>query len=318
MPARTRGNKAPPRAASHDSELNSGWTLRPRQGLSILKLSALSRLAGLVHGFSTRPGGVSELKGRLGPGKTEHVLNLGFADWDERARVEQNRGTFAAAIDAAQLHMVTLRQIHSDIVHQITAKSLRLPPTGDAMFTARPGLLLAVQTADCVPILLADPRTGAVAAVHSGWRGTLKRIGEKTLGRLRMEFGTRPEDVVAAVGPGIGGCCYEVGPEVAKEFAAQFRWARNWFAGPFDDAAAGENDPYWLPWLNLAPPGHTPEPRRLHLDLIAANRAILAEAGVPQANIWDSGLCTGCRTDLFFSHRKERSTGRGMAAIGVR
>jgi polyphenol oxidase len=313
----SRKKNAPLRAAHQGSPLNPGWILRPGEGLSILELSGLARLDWLVHGFSTRPGGASKLEDKRGGEKAESVLNLGFTEWDDRARVEENRRKFLAALGAAEHQMVTLGQIHSDIVHEISSKS---PPNspGDAMFTQRSGLLLAVQTADCIPILLADSRTHTVAAVHSGWRGTLKRIAEKTLGRMRMEFGTRTDDVIAAFGPGIGGCCYEVGPEVAKEFAAQFPLARNWLQGPFDAAAAGENDPNWLPWLTMAPPGHAPEPPRLHLDLIAANRALLLEAGVPGRNIFSSGLCTACRRDLFFSYRKERTTGRLMAAIGIR
>ena len=113
-------------------------------------------------------------------------------------------------------------------------------------------MLLVVQTADCIPILLADTKNHAVAAIHSGWRGTARRIAEKTLGRMQMEFGTRPQDVVAALGPGIGRCCYEVGHDVAKEFArASFPDAREWFDGPYDALAAGENDPNWLPWLTM-------------------------------------------------------------------
>jgi copper oxidase (laccase) domain-containing protein len=135
---------------------------------------------------------------------------------------------------------------------------------------------------------------------------------------MQMEFGTRPEEVIAGLGPGIGQCCYEVGEEVAKECQAQFPIARDWFEGPFDSLASGENDPNWLPWLTMMPPGHQPPPPRAHLDLIAANRAILAETGVAPGNISSSGFCTACRTDLLFSFRRERTTGRMMAAIGIR
>jgi polyphenol oxidase len=296
----------------------SNWITRSAGGLQILTAPPLANLDWFVHGFSTRPGGASEMEGAGGRGKPERVLNLGFTDWDERGRVVENRLQFAAAIGAAQMQMVTPRQVHSDLSRRIDASpSIAEPFQGDALFTRDRGFLLAIQTADCVPILLVDARTRAVAAIHSGWRGTLKRIAEKTLGRMRMELGTRPEDVIAAIGPGIGGCCYEVGHEVAKEFAAQFPDARDWFEGPFDATAAGDNDLNWLPWLTMAPPGHAPEPPRVHLDLIAANRAILAGAGVPDRNIFVSGFCTGCRTDLFFSYRKERRTGRLMAAIGI-
>jgi hypothetical protein len=219
------------------------------------------------------------------------------------------------------MQVVVLRQILSDIVHRMDAA--KASPTmeilqGDALISNEPGVLLVVQTADCVPILLADTKHRAVAAIHSGWRGTLRRIAEKTLGRMHMEFGTRPEDVIAALGPAIGRCCYEVGSDVAKEFHAQFPAAREWFDGPYDALASGENDPNWLPWLTMKPPGHAPPPLTVQLDLIAANRAILAGAGVSPANISSASYCTACRTDLFFSYRRERITGRLMAAIGIR
>jgi YfiH family protein len=302
------------------------WALRRAIGLQVLESPALAKLHWLVHGFSTRPGGASKLEStRSGKKKMEAILNLGFTDWDKRERVEANRKKFFRAIGAGKMHVVTLRQIHSDIIHtmdstEAPSAKTALPenvPQGDALITRRRGVLLAVQTADCIPILLADTKRHAVAAIHSGWRGTLARIAAKTLGRMQMEFGTRPEDVVAALGPGIGRCCYEVGEEVAKEFAAQFPEARDWFDGPFDALASGESDPNWLPWLTMKPPGHAPPPLRVQFDLIAANRAILAAAGVTPKNISCSALCTACRADLFFSYRRERATGRMMAVIGI-
>ena len=303
------------------------WTLHRPDGLRILEAPALARLDWLVHGFSTRPGGASKLKTlRDGQERSESVLNLGFTEWDKRERVLANRAKFFAAARADKMRVVALRQIHSDIVHRVDAventatenASRDDTPQGDALFTRERGVLLVVQTADCIPILLADPRHRAVAAVHAGWRGTLCRIVEKTLGRMKMEFGTRPEDVIAALGPGIGQCCYEVGPEVAREFQAQFPNARDWFEGPFDALASGENDPNWLPWLTMMPPGHRPPPPRVRLDLIAANRAILSGAGIAPGNIFSSGMCTACRPDLLFSYRRERTTGRMMAAIGIK
>jgi polyphenol oxidase len=211
---------------------------------------------------------------------------------------------------------VPLRQFHSDVIHIANAVP-REPLRGDALITQTPRLLLAVQTADCIPILLADPRNRVVAAIHAGWRGTLKRIAEKTVGRMRMVFGTEPTEIMAALGPGIGRCCYEVGADVVKEYAGQFDRAREWFVGPFDALTSGE-DPNPLPWLSMRPPGHpAPEPRAF-LDLRAANRAILESAGLLARNISASGLCTSCRTDLFFSYRRGKATGRLMAAIGIR
>ncbi|MGC2807615.1 MAG: peptidoglycan editing factor PgeF, partial [Candidatus Acidiferrales bacterium] len=291
-------------------------------GLQILESPEFARLDWLAHGFSTRPGGASEFptpqKSRAASGK---VLNLGFTDWDSRGRVLENRKKFFASLGAAKMRVVGLRQIHSDIIHVIGATDVpqgEQAPQGDALITREPGVLLGVQTADCIPILLADTRNRAVAAIHSGWRGTAQRIAEKTLGRMQMEFGTRPRDVVAALGPGIGGCCYEVGHEVVKEFAAKFPNAREWFAGPFDALENGDIDSNWLPWRTMRPPGHAPPPPRVLLVLIAANRAILESAGIAREKIQSSGYCTSCRGDLFFSYRRERTTGRMMAAIAIR
>jgi hypothetical protein len=307
---------------------SAAWTLRRAGGVQILEAPSLARLHWLAHGFSTRRGGASELPA-AGPGNSARgkgsagALNLGFTDWDSRERVIENRAKFFHALGADTMRVVTLRQIHSDLIHRVdrvdeSSSRFSEAPKADALFTREPGILLAVQTADCIPILLVDPKQRAVAAIHSGWRGTLARIAAKTLGRMQMEFGTRPEDVFAAIGPGIGGCCYEVGSDVAREFQSQFPEAREWFDGPFDALASGENDPNWLPWLTMRPPGHPPPPPRVHLDLIAANRALLAAAGVPSRQISASDFCTACRTDLFFSYRRERATGRLMAAIGIK
>jgi YfiH family protein len=300
----------------------AAWNLRRAGGLQILEAPAFAALDWLVHGFSTRPGGASALSSTNGAPRAtkDRVLNLGFTDWDSRARVLDNRKKFFRAIDADKMRTVTLRQIHSDSTVRVDSSDLaaKEAPQGDALFTRDPGILLAVQTADCIPILLADTKKRAIAAIHAGWRGTLRRIAAKTLGRMQMEFGTRPEDVIAALGPGIGRCCYEVGSEVARDFDAQFPNAREWVDGPFDALASGENDPNWLPWLTMKPPGHQPPPLRVHLDLIAANRAILADAGIPGRQIYSSDLCTACRTDLLFSYRRERTTGRMIAAIGIR
>lgn len=318
---------APKRRTQRDA---GPWALRRAGGLQVLDAPPLIRLDWLVHGFSTRAGGSSDFgdaggnaagqrKSRHdGGAKSAQVLNLGFTQWDARERVLENRGKFFRAIGAQKMHVAGMSQIHSDIIHRVDFRSASASRTGDALFTREPGCLLVVQTADCVPILLADVNNRAVAAVHAGWRGTLRRIAAKTLGRMQMEFGTHPGDVIAALGPSIGRCCYEVGDDVAREFQAQFPEAKQWFDGPFDKLASGENDPSWLPWLTMMPPGHPPPSPRAHLDLIAANREILAQAGVPVRQIFASGFCTACRTDLFFSYRREGATGRLMGAIGIR
>jgi polyphenol oxidase len=323
MPTTTKKKSATAKDAPKPRQPHraKNWVLRRTGSVQLLQTPALERHRWLVHGFSTRPGGASELPGSGdGSRKSAKALNLGFTDWDSRERVTANRKKFANALGAGKMSVVTLRQVHSDIVHRVDslATAQEKAAQADALITRERGVLLAVQTADCVPILLADTKNRAVAAIHSGWRGTLRRIAEKTLGRMQMDYGTQPADVIAAIGPAIGGCCYEVGSEVAREFASQFPEAREWFDGPFDSLAAGDNDPNWLPWLTMRPPGHPPPPPRVQLDLIAANRAILAKAGVPAAQIFSSGFCTSCRTDLFFSYRREGTTGRLMAAIGIR
>jgi polyphenol oxidase len=306
----SRRGSARPEANAATRRTTIAWSVRRTQQLEIVESREMAQLGWLVHGFSTRPGGKSLLDGKA-------ALNLGYTDWDERKRVVTNRAKFAAALTEHEMPLVTLHQIHSDVIHVVGEPPVNAPQA-DALATRTPGLLLGVQTADCVPILLADTRQRVVAAIHAGWRGTLARIAVKALGRMRMEFGTRPRDVIAAIGPAIGRCCYEVGPEVAQAFAAQFPGAAAWFDGPFEQLAHGE-EPLWLPWLTMMPPGHVPPPPRVQLDLRAANHWQLVDVGVPEANIAASDLCTACRMDLLFSYRRERAkTGRMMAVIGVR
>lgn len=283
-----------------------GWTERKAEGLRILQADALTKIPWLVHGFSTRPGGESDFRG-------EKVLNLGFTEWDTRENVLENRRHFQCALGAGDSALIALKQIHSDVVHLFEDSPVE-PCRGDASATTRLGLLLAVQTADCVPILLADLKKRAVAAVHAGWRGTLQRIVAKTIGKMQMQFGSKPADMLVAVGPSIGGCCYEVGTDVAVEFKSQFPNASDWF----DELRTGD-EPNPLQWLNMAPPGHQPPPKNVLLDLRKANRAQLIGAGLRAQNIIVSDLCTACRRDLFFSYRKEAgTTGRLMSLIGIR
>lgn len=316
--SRVRLRTKPPASREGKSPVTGAsiWHVAHSRNLQIVTLKPFGRFPWLVHGFSTRVGGVSVLENpRIQLERSEKTLNLGFTEGDSREHVEANRRRFKEAVGANGLSLVTLRQIHSDIVHRADSLFTE-PPKGDALISHAHGLLLAIQIADCIPILLVDPRLRIIAAIHAGWRGTLARIAAKTVGRMQMEFGVDPEDLLAALGPGIHPCCYEVGPEVAKEFSAQFSQARDWFEGPFDMVSSGE-DPNPLPWLSMMPPGHEPPPPRCHLDLYAANRAILEEAGVKAKNIFSADLCTACRTDLFFSYRREGRTGRMMAAIGM-
>jgi YfiH family protein len=172
---------------------------------------------------------------------------------------------------------------------------------------------VGVQTADCVPILIVDPKKRVVAAVHAGWRGTLQRIVVKAIGKMQMKFKSKPADLLAAIGPAIGGCCHEVGTEVATQFQSQFVEAPDWF----DEFRTGD-EPNPIQWLNMMPPGHQPPPQNVLFDLRKANRAQLLSAGLLAPNIFVSDLCTACRPDLLFSYRKEgAASGRLMSVIGI-
>jgi YfiH family protein len=178
-------------------------------------------------------------------------------------------------------------------------------------------LFLGIQTADCLPIILVDPKRHAVGVLHAGWRGTVKRIVEKGVGEMLRRFGSRPRDLKAVIGPGIHGCCYEVGTEVRQQFESQFVYASKLFR------EVEERDPvrekYPMLFLTARPPGHSALPKKIFLDLVEANRQQLLAAGVPAKSIEASPLCTNDRTDLLFSYRAEKGrTGRMMAVAGIR
>ncbi len=187
---------------------------------------------------------------------------------------------------------------------------------GDGLISTEAGLLLAIQTADCIPVLVADVRQRIVAAFHAGWRGTLARIVERGVGRMRAEFGSRPDDLTAAIGPGIGRCCYSVGEEVCMEFHSQFAYADSLFEEVFDLDPIKQKYP--MLFLTARAPGHSNLGPGIHLDLAEANRRQLLAAGLQARNIHVLGLCTACDTKRFFSHRAEQGfTGRMLSVIGV-
>jgi len=283
----------------------------------------------LMHGFSTRTGGRTKVYRAAREGKDisefrgAGELNLGFTQSDERARVEENRRRFVQAVvrqseSSALPPLVTLRQIHSQITYRIDRHDdLAAVRRGDGLMTQEPGILLGIQTADCVPVMVADTKRRAVAIFHAGWRGTLKRIVEGGVGRMRMEFGSRPEELIAAIGPGIGQCCYAVGEEVRMEFRSQFAYADELFCEVYDSDPVREKYP--LLFLTARAPGHSPIGPSLHLDLFEANRRQLLDAGLQAGAISVIGDCTSCQTNRYFSHRAERGfTGRMMAVIGAR
>jgi polyphenol oxidase len=177
--------------------------------------------------------------------------------------------------------ITTVKQIHSDIVVEAPDGGGDRFTEADALVARQPGLVVGVRTADCVPVLLADTRTHAVAAIHAGWRGTARSIVAATLREMSARYGTRPEDIHAAIGPSIGPCCYEVGLDVAQQFQ---KWTH---------------------------------PNNRQLDLQGINALQLAELGV--VNVWKSGVCTFCERDLYYSYRREKEeAGRMLSFIGAR
>ena len=306
MPVTKTSPKRPTRKPRTPSEPATSFTTLTSRGLQLLQVPAFSKLPWLIHAFSTSPGGIS-------PVESEEVLNLGFTDWDTRENVQENRRRFQTAAGAKDLPLITLKQFHSDVIHLFDATPGE-PCKGDASITDRPGLLLAIQTADCVPILLVDPKNRAIAAIHAGWRGTLARIAAKTIGKMQMHFATNPRDLLAAIGPSIGPCCYEVGTEVATQFLSQFADAPAYF----DEFRTGD-EPNPIQWLNMMPPGHQPPPKGVLLDLRKANRSQLLSTGLRPQNIHTIDLCTACHPDLLFSYRKQGSqSGRLMSIIALR
>lgn len=268
---------------------------------SLLHDSSLTKFRWLIHGFTTRAAG-----------------NLGFTKGASRGTIQRNRGALMKQLTKNKpWPLATLRQIHSDLIH-CTGEAPDHPLPGDGLITRTQGLLLAVQTADCIPVILVDAKHHAVGVFHAGWRGTVQRIVEKGVGEMRRYFGTQPKNIFAAIGPGVHNCCYQVGEEVRDRFRSQFAYADALFH------ETKESDEihlrYPLLFLTARAPGHSEEhfPKKIFLDLVEANRRQLLDAGVPPKHISASPLCTSCRTDLLFSYRKEKeNAGRLMALVGI-
>lgn len=243
------------------------------QGLELLCCTEMQS----PHAFSTRVGGMSEGNYR--------GLNLGKSSGDDLERVEENRSRFLAALQlAGPLH----------VAHQVHGSAFNVAPfepgaKGDVILASQSGLPIGVFVADCVPILLEDRRSGAVAAVHSGWRGTAQRAVSTAIEAMQVQFGSKPIDLRAAVGPSIKGCCYQVGLEVIDALKV------------LPDPAA----------FVRTEDGH------FYLDLQEANRQLLEEAGVGEIAV--SGMCTACEPERFYSYRRDgERSGRMLAIIAPR
>ena len=247
-----------------------------QNGLMWLTAPMLDAAPGIRHGFSTRKGGVS-------PAPFDS-LNLRTGCGDSQEHLEENYRRFCAVIGADHRRAVLSRQVHETTVRVCTAadagKGLfqQRDYTADALVTCEPGLPLAVFSADCGILLLHDPVRGAVGAIHAGWRGCAGGIVEKTVQTMAACFGSRPGDLLAAIGPCIGPCCFETDGDVPAAMTA---------------ALGSGAEPY------LRRRG-----QKWHVDLAGLNRQWLLRAGLPAEHMEVSGLCTACRPDLFWSHRK--------------
>ncbi len=279
---------------------------------------------GLIHAFSTRGGGVSRVF-RAGSPKGMGDLNLGFTRQDDAEAVRENRRRFLNSIGGEKFGgFALLQQRHTPIVRILrtldeTQNNFLQPAQmrGDGLLTDVPGILLTIQTADCIPVLLFDPVHRAIGALHAGWRGTLARIVERAVGSMRLLYGSDPKTIVAAIGPGVGPESYAVGEDLRHEFESQFAYAPALFHDVYDSDPIREKYP--LLFLTARAPGHSPIGPQLHLDLWAANRQQLLDAGLSAENIDTLALDTAMNTESFFSYRAENGfTGRMMAAIGLK
>jgi polyphenol oxidase len=277
-----------------DDELaRSGFYWRKLDGVQALICAPLEA-AGFANGFSTRLGGTSPMPA--------DALNLAGFNEDTAENILENRRRFLKLFPSeVDWALAGCWQVHGSEVRLIDNLADAKPAEDargdtiycDAIVSNAPGVLAGVKTADCVPVLIGDPKTGAFAAVHAGWRGTLAAIATKALERMGEQYNSKPHDVCVAIGPAAGSCCYEVGTDVIDGFRSSF---------PNQDL------------FTATRPDHA------CIDLLKANREQLVVAGVDPDRIKVVPLCTMCRTDLFFSYRREKlllgKVGRSMSVIG--
>ncbi len=288
MPMETIMEKDNVIADEAQSLADSGFYWHESGGIKILKCHALTE-AGFENGFSTRLGGVSPFP--------ENDLNLAGFDEDPPENIYENRRRFLKGFDG-NYKLATVWQVHGDCIKIVRNESDAVDSNEkfDAIISHMQGILVGAKTADCVPVLIGDPKQRAFATVHAGWRGTVKSIAAKALRAMTKEFGTDPADAICAIGPAACGRNYEIGQEVIDEFAKNFNNSEKYFSA--------------------TKPGHA------LVDLHLANRDQLIAEGVSGSNIYIAPFCTMERTDLFFSYRKEKftngKTGRLLSVIGLK
>ena len=255
--------------------------------LLYLSFPALEAAGIVKHAFSTRIGGVSQ-------GKFS-TLNFTFTRGDNPDHVMENYRRMADAIDVDLNRMVLSWQTHTTNVRRITEEDAgkgivrdRNYQDVDGIITDVPGITLVTFYADCVPLYLVDPVHKAIGLSHSGWRGTVNRMGKVTVEAMREAYGSRPEDLIAAIGPSICRSCYEIGVEIKQNFPKE-------------------------QWNEILSPGEKPD--KYQLNLWKANEIIFREAGIKDENIHITNLCTRCNPDLLFSHRKAGNERGNLAAF---
>ena len=259
-----------------------------KDGLVYLSADGIDAAGGAVHGFSTRLGGVSE--------GIFASLNLSMNRGDDPEHVRENYRRFCAAIGADLERVVCASQVHGDTVRSITSADLGIgldqeePWQADGLVTDIPGVALVIFSADCLPVLLYDPVRRVIAAVHAGWRGTALAIAGRAAARMVSDYGSSPGDIRAAIGPGIGPCCFETHGEVPAAMEETY--------GP---AAA--------PFLRPLSGG------KFRVDLKGLNALALTRAGVDPARIDTDGDCTMCLPEKYWSHRRLGDRRGSMAAL---
>ena len=268
--------------------------VKEKAGVTYLSYPAFTQYPWLVHGFSTRLGGVSQ--------GMYSSMNLSFSRGDEKEAVMENYRRLGAAVGFLPEDVVTSDQTHTTNVRIVTEKDRGSGITRprdysdvDGMITDVPGLVLGTFYADCVPLFFVDPVHRAIGLSHSGWRGTAGRMGEVTVKKMEQTFGSRPQDIYAAIGPSICQDCYEVSEDVIEQFRTAF--------DPKD-------------WDHLF---YRKENGKYQLNLWEANRRILREAGVCEERISMPNLCTCCNPEFLFSHRASKGKRGNLGAfLGIR
>ena len=259
-----------------------------KQNVPVLQADGFVEAGGVAHGFSTRQGGVSQ--------GMWASLNLGVSRGDDPDHVRENYRRFQAAIGAEGHVMAASNQVHGAVVRNLTTADLKDDTSGktgyeaDGLMTAIPGVILTVFSADCIPVLLYDPRRRVIAALHAGWRGTAAGIVTVAVGQMASVYGSDPADILAAIGPGIGQCCFETHEDVPNAMTA---------------AMAGGV----LPFIQLKDNG------KFAVDLKGINAKRLELAGVTPDHIAICGDCTACMRDKYWSHRIMGTQRGSMAAM---